>query len=331
MIQDRPDDLVNLADIRILALQLHPRLMALIPHSREEHGQADVKFSEDVEAEVDDIYHRMYNDGENIPVDSVVNYLGAWRDSQDPKRQEVFACMLYTLFDEYKFFHTYPSRELALTGKLFGSLILRGLVEGIPLQVAVRFVLDALKSPPEAATSNFTFGIIALTAFQTRLNDFPEVCETMLSIAHLHDSHPHLIEHVRTTLEDRRANGGAGGGAGGTGGPGGMQDGSGRSNNNKQAMTSPAPQVEIFKALRLNSFDVTSEPLEEPDESTADRILFIVNNLAPSNFEAKTQEMREAFQLRHSRWFAHYFISARVAAELNNHTLYMQFLEALSE
>jgi CCR4-NOT transcription complex subunit 1 len=301
------DEAANNADVRILCFQLHPRLMNLIPQSPDEDSSiSPINFSEDVEAEVDDIYHKMYNEGDSIPVETVVSYLSTWRYSDDSRRQEVYACMLYTLFDEYKFFHTYPPRELALTGKLFGALILRRLVEGPTLTVAIRFVIDALKSSPESATSNFNFGIIALQAFQTRLGEFPEVCNAILTIPHLHESHPHLIEFVRTTLADKDAelNGGRDGG--------------------NEGMQEPT-----FNALRLNSFDLSGEPLEEPDEDTSDKILFIVNNLAPSNFESKTQEMSDAFQLQHSRWFANYFIGTRVSVEPNNHSLYMQFIEAL--
>ena len=283
--------------------------MSLVPGSQQEHGFAVVSLPDEVEAEVDGIYHRMYDEGDEneMPVDEVLDSLVAWRDSPDPRRQQVHASLIYTLFDEYKFFHTYPPRELALTGKLFGSLILRRLVEGVPLAVAIRLIVDALKSSPDAVTSNFNFGIIALQAFQTRLLEFPDICDAILSVPHIHDHHPHLIEFVRTTLSDSNTELGS------------------RTGQAVEEVQSPT-----FKALRLETFDI-SEPLEDPPIEIQDAILFIVNNLAPNSFETKTQEMRDTFQLNHSRWFAHYFIQARVSAEPNNHALYMQFLEALNQ
>lgn len=301
------DEAANLSDIRIMCLQLHPRLMSLVPGSQQEHGFAVVSLPDYVESEVDGIYHKMYDDTNDMPVDEVLDSLVAWRDSADPRRQQVFASMIYTLFDEYKFFHTYPPRELALTGKLFGSLILRRLIDGVPLAVAVRFIVDALKSAPEAVTSNFNFGIIALQAFQTRFLDFPDICDAILSVPYIHENHPHLIEFVRTTISDSATEIGSRG-----------------------AQAVEEVQSPTFKALRLETFDI-SEPLEDPSMETQDAILFIVNNLAPNSFETKTQEMRDAFEHRHSRWFAHYFIQARVSAEPNNHALYMQFLEALDQ
>jgi len=42
--------------------------------------------------------------------------------------QEVFQCMLRNLFEEYRFFHQYPDKELHTTAILFGSIIDQGLV-----------------------------------------------------------------------------------------------------------------------------------------------------------------------------------------------------------
>jgi len=36
--------------------------------------------------------------------------------------------MLWNLFEEYKFFHQYPDKELHTTAVLFGSIIDQGLV-----------------------------------------------------------------------------------------------------------------------------------------------------------------------------------------------------------
>ena len=42
--------------------------------------------------------------------------------------QEVFACMLRSLMDEYKFFPQYPDKELYITAQLFGGIIEHNLV-----------------------------------------------------------------------------------------------------------------------------------------------------------------------------------------------------------
>lgn len=74
---------------------------------------------------------------------------------------------------------------------------------------------------------------------------------------------------------------------------------------------------------------VEEEAFEDRPEETSDRILFIVNNLAPSNFEAKTTEMDDWFQDSYSRCFAPYLVNQRVSSEPNNHQLHLRSLERL--
>ncbi|KAH8109628.1 hypothetical protein DFH11DRAFT_1811269 [Phellopilus nigrolimitatus] len=61
----------------------------------------------------------------------------------------------------------------------------------------------------------------------------------------------------------------------------------------------------------------------------SDNILLIINNLAPSNFEAKLAEMKEHFEELYSRWLANYLVDQRGSTEPNNHQLYLRFLDGL--
>ena len=89
----------------------------------------------------------------------------------------------------------------------------------------------------------------------------------------------------------------------------------------------PAPeQLPAFTAIQP---DPLEGEVELPPEEISDRILFIVNNLAPSNFDAKLVEMREYYDDAYSRWFAHYLVDQRISSEPNNHQLYLRFLDAL--
>jgi len=81
--------------------------------------------------------------------------------------------MIHNLFDEYRFFQRYPDKELLITGILFGALIQHQLVSYIPLGIALRYVLEALKKPP--STKMFKFGVVALQQFKSRLYEWPQV------------------------------------------------------------------------------------------------------------------------------------------------------------
>jgi len=54
--------------------------------------------------------------------------LKRFKSSPNQREQEIFACMIHNLFDEYRFFHKYPEKELRITGILFGTLIQHQLV-----------------------------------------------------------------------------------------------------------------------------------------------------------------------------------------------------------
>ncbi|OSD02780.1 Not1-domain-containing protein [Trametes coccinea BRFM310] len=291
-------------EVRNACLQIHPRLMNLMPGSDTEPGFAVVSYSAEIETEVDGIYKQMYD--EQITIDDVIKLLQRNKASTNPRDHEIFSCMLHFLFDEYKFFqHCYPPRELAMTGYLFGSLIQYQLVDFIPLGIAIRYVLDALGCPPE--TNLFKFGLQALSRFESRLAEWQPLCQALLKIPHLLEARPDLAVTIQRAL----ANG----------------DGTSSSADLRTLQAAPmAEPPPIFTAIQPDKLE--GEP-EKPPEEVSDKILFIVNNLAPSNFDAKLSEMKGHFQEQYSRWFANYLVDQRVSIEPNNHQLYLRFLDAL--
>jgi CCR4-NOT transcription complex subunit 1 len=96
-----PADGKYFTEIRNLSYQLHPRLMNLTPGSDAEPGLTVVSFSAEVETEVETIYRRMY-DGD-ISIDQVIEMLQESKNSSATRENEIFACTLHSLFDEYKF------------------------------------------------------------------------------------------------------------------------------------------------------------------------------------------------------------------------------------
>ena len=293
-------------EVRNACLQIHPRLMNLMPSTDVEPGFTVVTYSPEVEAEVDSIYKQMYD--EHITIDEVIALLQRNKNSNNPRDHEIFSCMLHFLFDEYKFFQSYyPPRELAMTGYLFGSLIQYQLVDYIPLGVAIRYVLDALNCPPE--TNLFKFGLQALVRFESRLPEWQPLCQALLKIPHLLDARPELANILSRAI----AMGGGG------------QDSTADLRTLPGGAIPEAPPA--FTAIHPDPAESDPEP---PPEEVSDKILFIVNNLAPSNFDAKLAEMKEQFQEQYSRWFANYLVDQRVSTEPNNHQLYLRFLDALN-
>ncbi|GAA6009388.1 hypothetical protein JCM10207_003757 [Rhodosporidiobolus poonsookiae] len=310
------NDVELFKEVRTQCLQLHPRLMNFSPKNTDsEPGMAVTSFSPEIEAECDALYKRMYE--QEISVDKVVSALRQAKESNNTHDHEFFACFLHGLFDEHRFFNTYPANELALTASLFGDLIQFHLIDFVPLGIAVRYVLDALRNPPDS--NWFRFGIQALARFQSRLGEWPQLAHSILSIPHVQQLHPDVANTARQALMQR--DGDAPGGA-----PGGdLVDGLGSDVQQPQQLPQQPERV-AFTAIHVE--DAGGDP-EAPDEATSDKILFIVNNLAPSNFDSKVKDMMDRIEPTHFAWFAHYLVAQRVSIEPNNHALYQQFLDAL--
>lgn len=287
-----PEEHEHMIEVRNICLQAHPRLMSLVPNSDVEPGSTVIVYAPDIEAEVEAIYRKLY--AGSLAVEGLLSVLQAAKASENTRDHEIFAGVLHTVFDEYKFYPEYPPRELRITAHLFGSLIQHHLVENVPLGIAIRCVLSAINDP-----NLFTFGVQALSRFHSRLIEFPGVCHELLGMQHFVDSQPELAEQVRRAL--RYAESGV---MGENGGP------------------------LVFSSILPDDLSASTV---EPSEEVSDKILFIVNNLALSNLESKTTEMKEWYRDDLARWFAKYLVEERVSTELNNHSLYLQFLDALAK
>merc|ERR1712054_350742 len=100
-------------------------------------------FPADIEEEANSYFQKIYT-GE-VSIETAIKLLETFKSSNNPREQEIFACMIHNLLDEYRFFPKYPPKELRITGVLFGSLIQHQLVSYLALGIALRYVLDALK------------------------------------------------------------------------------------------------------------------------------------------------------------------------------------------
>ncbi|CAN0485224.1 unnamed protein product [Ectocarpus sp. 12 AP-2014] len=161
-------------------------------------------------------FQRIYTAEQSI--EEVIAMLERFKSSSDTREQEIFACMVHNLFDEYRFFHNYPEKELRITGILLGSLIQHQLVSSITLGIALRYVLEALRRAPgpDPAGKMFRFGMFALEQFKGRLGEWPQYCSHIVQIPHLVGNHPALVEEIERSMQ--RQGGGGPGGAGGAGG-----------------------------------------------------------------------------------------------------------------
>ncbi|BBN05282.1 CCR4-NOT transcription complex subunit 1 [Marchantia polymorpha subsp. ruderalis] len=174
------------------AIRINPRLLSV---GASEQSPSEV-FAADIEEEANSYFQKIYVG--QLTIEDVVGMLERFNESRVQREQEIFACMIQSLFDEYRFFPRYPERELKITAVLFGSLIKHQLVSSLTLGIALRCVLDALRKPLD--TKMFSFGLTALEQFMDRLVEWPQYCNHILQISHMRDAHSDLMEFIERAL-----------------------------------------------------------------------------------------------------------------------------------
>lgn len=165
--------------------------------------------ADDVEEMATAYFQKIYTSEQSIG--EVVEMLKRFKTSGNTKENEIFACMVHNLFDEYRFFSKYPDKELRITGILFGALIQEQLVSSITLGIALRYVLEALRkapSPPNTNSSSgkmFKFGMFALEQFKGRLHEWPQYCSHIVQIPHLKEGYAGLVAEIEQEMAKSQA------------------------------------------------------------------------------------------------------------------------------
>ncbi|KAF3937997.1 hypothetical protein ABW19_dt0207215 [Dactylella cylindrospora] len=303
-------------------IQSYPRLINLrqghdhIILSANRHKNT---FSPEVDKKMQEYYQKMYS-GE-ISITTMVKDLQNLKNSDTVQEQDLFACMIHSLFDEYTCYPSYPIEPLATTSVLFGSLIEYHLLEGLALNVALGMVLDAVKKHPPK-DNMYKFGLQALKYFPKRLQEWRGFCQHLTTIPGLQNTDIMEIALRVVSSGDSQSilNGGDG-----------EPDQIGfptqsLSNGAIEPDLTPQP-IAAFRALRLDSSPQDEDSYEEPIERVRDKILFIVNNLTASNLEVKLKEFQSCLDEKAYRWFADYLVVQRARLEPNNHKLYVDFLD----
>eukprot|EP00980_Cylindrotheca_fusiformis_P007822 scaffold1669_cov129-Cylindrotheca_fusiformis.AAC.33 len=321
--------------------------------------------SDDVEELATAYFQKIYTSEQSIG--EVVEMLKRFKMSGNAKENEIFACMVHNLFDEYRFFSRYPEKELRITGILFGTLIQEQLVSSITLGIALRYVLEALRKPPSpAGTSSssgkmFQFGMFALEQFRGRLHEWPQYCSHIVQIPHLREGYAELVSEIESAMLESQnrvaaqgntpnstSSGGSVGREQSVSSAGATQDSAqpttvaGSSNSSAASLEIPSAVLPVDAKPRIAEFGpnlgraVTEFgddeiDYESPTDATLDRVQFLVNNLAPANVEEKAQELRGLLEPRFFGWLGQYLVVKRIITQDNFHSLYLNFLDQLGE
>ncbi|KAI5464746.1 CCR4-Not complex component, Not1-domain-containing protein [Mariannaea sp. PMI_226] len=267
-------------------------------------------------------YKKMYSD--EIQVRNIVEVLDQYKHSRDPLDQDVFACMIHGLFDEYSHYVDYPLEALATTAVLFGGIISHKLISDLPLKVGLGMILEAVRDhiPDDPM---YKFGLQALMQLLVRFREWPGFCKQLLQIPGLQgtEAYKKAEDVVREDDLARSRNG--------TGTPRGLgypADSLTNGNPEEQAIADRQPPA--FTSINIDSHARPAD-YEDPDEGAQDKVQFVLNNITEGTLQSMVQELRETIERRHQQWFASHLVEQRAKMQPNYHHVYLELVKLLED
>ncbi|CAB4252324.1 similar to Saccharomyces cerevisiae YCR093W CDC39 Component of the CCR4-NOT complex [Maudiozyma barnettii] len=254
----------------------------------------------DVEKEMQGYLQKMYSG--DIQIKDVVEVLRKLKDSDEPRDQEVFACITHAVLGECNFFKDYPLEALATTSVLFGSMILFHLLNGFVLDVALRTILNFAKEGSESKM--FKFAIQAIYAFRIRLADFPQYCKDLLEQIPGLSTQTQVYQFIYDASQSAQA-----------------------SNQKSEMSSKAASELLPMKYLVVEEWH-SSVIQENPTKDITEKVLFIANNITIDNFDSKINEIVTLVTPNYYTWFSNYLVNQRAKTEPNYHTLYCKIFTA---
>ncbi|KAI1175215.1 Not1-domain-containing protein [Nemania sp. FL0916] len=264
-------------------------------------------------------YKKMYSEESEVKV--IVQRLESYKHSREPLEQDIFACMIHGLFDEYSHFSSYPLEALATTAVLFGGIISHKLISELPLKIGLGMILEAVRDHrPE--DSMYKFGLQALMQLFSRFREWPGFCKQLLQIPGLHGTEAwRKAEEVVREDEEEKA----------------------RTQNGKspvshlagEAIVNGSVEVSDAHALPFASINIDPPKLdalcEDPVMEIQDKIQFGLNNLTTTSLQATFREIYEIMDERHQQWFASHLVEERAKMQPNYHQVYLDLVKLFQQ
>ena len=295
-----------------------------------------------IEEAANSYFQKIYTSETSI--DEVVETLKRFKTSGDTRENDIFACMIHNLFDEYRFFSKYPSKELRITGILFGKLIQEQLVNSITLGIALRYVLEALRKQ-ENNTKMFEFGMFALEQFKGRLHEWPQYCSHIVQIPHLKTKYMALVNEIEEVKNEKKTS---------------SAESLGNTTNDSNSVASepkaynkipstvnvigktnsatgpfeaviPKKREAIFGPGLGRAVTDTNEDIqhEAPNSKALDRVQHLMNNVTIVNAEQTANDIKNILDAKNFGWLGQYLVVKRISTQPNYHHVYLAFLEHL--
>ncbi|VDK66169.1 unnamed protein product [Onchocerca ochengi] len=285
-----------------------------------------VQFSEEIQNEANMYFQQIYSQHMQMPVADFVERLKQFKASNVQRDKDILACVVKNLFEEYRFFHEYPERELRTTAEVYGSIIREGVISNLQFATAVRKVIESLQAEPGSML--WTFGIVALNACRTKLSLYPKVCVMIANQRNFQHFPQNLKDYVTSGIQGQQPHV------------------PGRETPNWQPQQRTTTDMNRALAARsgssvlsvtsvdtlVNATEKEGSQIKQPSETVMEKVAFLFNNLSQINLPKKVEEIKimiEELDNDFIRWLAQYLVMKRVSIEQNFQPLYNLFLLAI--
>ena len=292
----------NLTPVQRICIQTYPRLINYgegfdeVIDSNDKNGNA---LPGVIDGQMQELFGRMYR--EELSLREMLELMRRYKTSTDPAEQDLFACMVHGLIDEYHCYHEYPLEALTKTAVMFGGIINFRLVDGITLKVGLGMILEAVREH-EPHDPMYKFGVEAIEQLIGRLPEWAGFCHLLLQIPSLQGSP--IYQKAEEVLREQGGQIAVDGNAEDPAADGGAHR---------------FRSVHVDPPLRPDIY-------EDPDEYVQDKILFVLNNVSEQNLKDKLHNLMDVLRDQHHQWFASYLVEERAKLEPNYQQLYLELL-----
>jgi CCR4-NOT transcription complex subunit 1 len=317
--------LPGLTEVQRRCITAYPRLINYgegFDEIIDANGRAGNALSPAANGKMEELYKKMY--GGDIQVRDVIAVLERYKKSQDPLDQDVFACMIHGLLDEYTHYIDYPLEALATTSVLFGGIISYRLVNNLPLNIGLGMILEAVRDhgPND---SMYKFGLQALMQLFSRLREWPSFCKQLIQIPGLQGTEAwNKAQAIVRDHDENQARSLHGGDGDGFGFPSQLGN-EGLTNGKLDGGGSETHHPPPFKSIHVDP--PPPGVFEDPGDQAQDRIQWVLNNLTSDKVQSMFREIREMLEEKHQQWFASHLVEARAKGQPNLHSVYLDLIQ----
>ncbi|KAL4915304.1 CCR4-Not complex component, Not1-domain-containing protein [Aspergillus aurantiobrunneus] len=322
VLEEYVGDRENLTPVQRICIQTYPRLINYgegFDDIIDANGETGNALPEPVDKKMQELFGKMYH--EELSLREILELMRRYKSSREPPEQDLFACMVHGLIDEYHCYHEYPLEALTKTAVMFGGIINFRLVDGITLKVGLGMILEAVREH-DVHDPMYKFGVEAIEQLINRLPEWAGFCHLLLQIPSLQGTP--IFQKAEEVLREQGSQ---------VREEIGRQDsttGGSMTNGNVDESVVPDGANRKFVSIYVDP-PLRPELYQEPNEEVQDKILFVLNNVSEQNIDEKLRDLTDVLQDPHHQWFASYLVEERARLQPNFQELYLDLLNRIDD